>query len=174
MNAEGAKVSIRLEDVTVPISLCLLVMVAYIFGGALLFSQWEGWGYLDGSYFCFITLSTIGFGDMVPGDAIEDSTGRTKIECFLLKNLSWKDQCTIHYIVQISMFIGRFRILNYFLGNILNLKIWIILIVRDFRTWYKQIKYLKKIMSMETQYEKWNQFFQSNVNQLQNLFHLSF
>ena len=88
MNAEGAKVSIRLEDVTVPISLCLLVMVAYIFGGALLFSQWEGWGYLDGSYFCFITLSTIGFGDMVPGDAIEDSTGRTKKECFHLKNLS--------------------------------------------------------------------------------------
>ena len=88
MNAEGAKVSIRLEDVTVPISLCLLVMVAYIFGGALLFSQWEGWGYLDGSYFCFITLSTIGFGDMVPGDAIEDSTGRTKKECFRLKNLS--------------------------------------------------------------------------------------
>ena len=89
MNAEGAKVSIRLEDVTVPISLCLLVMVAYIFGGALLFSQWEGWGYLDGSYFCFITLSTIGFGDMVPGDAIEDSTGRTKKECFFhLKKLS--------------------------------------------------------------------------------------
>merc|ERR1719270_1427972 len=42
-NAEGAKKGIALEDVTVPISLCLLVMVAYIFGGALLFSQWEGW-----------------------------------------------------------------------------------------------------------------------------------
>ena len=79
-NAEGGKKGIALEDVTVPISLCLLVMVAYIFGGALLFSQWEGWGYLDGSYFCFITLSTIGFGDMVPGDAIDDSTGRTKKE----------------------------------------------------------------------------------------------
>ena len=65
----GPKV-VKLEDVTVPISLCLLVIVAYVVGGALLFSEWEGWELLDGSYFCFITLSTIGFGDMVPGDAI--------------------------------------------------------------------------------------------------------
>ena len=49
-------------------------MVAYIVGGALLFSEWEGWGYLDGSYFCFITLSTIGFGDMVPGDSHASET----------------------------------------------------------------------------------------------------
>lgn len=65
--------TVNLEDVTVPISLCLLVMVSYVVGGALLFSEWEGWGYLDGSYFCFITLSTIGFGDMVPGEGL--STG---------------------------------------------------------------------------------------------------
>ncbi len=60
---EGKHVS--LDNVTVPITLCLLVMVCYVCGGAVLFSEWEGWGFLDGSYFCFITLSTIGFGDMV-------------------------------------------------------------------------------------------------------------
>jgi len=42
----------------------------YICGGAVLFAKWEDWNLLDGSYFCFISLSTIGFGDIVPGDKI--------------------------------------------------------------------------------------------------------
>lgn len=68
--------TVSINDVTVPISLSLAVMVSYICGGAILFGQWEGWGFLDGSYFCFITLSTIGFGDIVPGDALSaDDTG---------------------------------------------------------------------------------------------------
>ncbi|KAI5696683.1 hypothetical protein M8J75_016439 [Diaphorina citri] len=58
------------QMVTVPITLCLMIMVGYIYGGAVLFSKWEDWNILDGSYFCFISLSTIGFGDIVPGDKI--------------------------------------------------------------------------------------------------------
>nr|KAG5711619.1 hypothetical protein BaRGS_016801 [Batillaria attramentaria] len=30
---------------------------------------WEGWDYLVALYFCFTTLSTIGFGDFVPGSS---------------------------------------------------------------------------------------------------------
>lgn len=36
-----------------------------IAGGAAVFSQYEGWNYFDSLYYCFITLTTIGFGDMV-------------------------------------------------------------------------------------------------------------
>ena len=75
----GGPKAVKLEDVTVPISLCLLVIVAYVVGGALLFSEWEGWGMLDGSYFCFITLSTIGFGDMVPGSNFEENPDETSV-----------------------------------------------------------------------------------------------
>ncbi|GFN76512.1 potassium channel subfamily k member 18 [Plakobranchus ocellatus] len=55
------------EVIHVPTSLCLLLIAGYIIAGALLFGSWENWDMLTGSYFCFITLSTIGFGDIVPG-----------------------------------------------------------------------------------------------------------
>ncbi|XP_022239224.1 TWiK family of potassium channels protein 7-like [Limulus polyphemus] len=58
----------------VPIALCLAIITGYICGGAFLFSLWEGWNYLDGAYFCFVTLSTIGFGDLVPGDTVVSDT----------------------------------------------------------------------------------------------------
>ncbi|KAJ8984171.1 hypothetical protein NQ317_017824 [Molorchus minor] len=59
------------QNVTVPLTICLMIMVGYICGGALLFCKWEEhWTFLDASYFCFISLSTIGFGDLVPGDKI--------------------------------------------------------------------------------------------------------
>ncbi|XP_077299572.1 potassium two pore domain channel sandman isoform X2 [Arctopsyche grandis] len=58
------------QTVTVPITLCLAIMVGYILFGAALFGRWESWDSIDGSYFCFISLSSIGFGDIVPGDKI--------------------------------------------------------------------------------------------------------
>ncbi|KAG7197183.1 hypothetical protein KM043_007263 [Ampulex compressa] len=63
------------QRVTVPLTLCLAIMVGYIWGGAILFSEWEDWNMLDGSYFCFVSLSTIGFGDIVPGDKIYSGQG---------------------------------------------------------------------------------------------------
>ncbi|XP_022671231.1 potassium channel subfamily K member 15-like isoform X2 [Varroa destructor] len=53
----------------IPVYLVMLFVASYICVGALIFSGWEGWRLLDGAYFCFITLSTIGFGDFVPGQS---------------------------------------------------------------------------------------------------------
>jgi hypothetical protein len=65
--------------VTVPIVICLIIIAGYIFAGAVLFTLWEDWDYLTGSYFCFITLSTIGFGDIVPGTDMDKWASHEKL-----------------------------------------------------------------------------------------------
>jgi len=57
--------------VMVPIMVNLILIFSFIFTGALLFANWEGWSAVEASYFCFITLTTIGFGDYSPGKAFE-------------------------------------------------------------------------------------------------------
>ncbi|XP_014671596.1 PREDICTED: potassium channel subfamily K member 18-like, partial [Priapulus caudatus] len=71
----GGNYDVDMDSIRVPISMCMLLLVGYIGMGATLFSVWEKWNYLDGSYFCFITLTTIGFGDLVPGDDVINNTG---------------------------------------------------------------------------------------------------
>ncbi|XP_037030041.1 TWiK family of potassium channels protein 18 [Bradysia coprophila] len=58
------------NTVTVPITICLMIMTGYILMGSLIFCMWEGWDFFDGCYFCFISLSSIGFGDIVPGKKV--------------------------------------------------------------------------------------------------------
>ncbi|XP_067932798.1 potassium channel subfamily K member 4-like [Watersipora subatra] len=57
------------HDTAVPTLLVLLVMAGYIVGGAAFFVLVEEgrWSYYEGAYFCFVTLTTIGFGDYLPG-----------------------------------------------------------------------------------------------------------
>ncbi|XP_023159943.2 putative GPI-anchored protein pfl2 [Drosophila hydei] len=50
----------------VPISLVLFILMCYICVGTVIFALWENWSLVDGAYFCFVTLSTIGYGDFVP------------------------------------------------------------------------------------------------------------
>lgn len=50
----------------VPITIILIILITYICIGTVIFSLWENWSIVDGAYFCFVTLSTIGFGDLVP------------------------------------------------------------------------------------------------------------
>lgn len=57
----------------VPIWLCVFLVVSYIIAGAFMFSSTEGWSFLDSAYFCFITLTTIGFGDFVPAQGVKEN-----------------------------------------------------------------------------------------------------
>ncbi|XP_061389807.1 TWiK family of potassium channels protein 18 [Musca vetustissima] len=87
------------DEITVPITVCVLIMISYILWGAILFARWEQWKILDGSYFCFISLSSIGFGDLVPGEGLitedKDTVGVSFIMCavYLLLGMALIAMC---------------------------------------------------------------------------------
>ena len=85
-------------------------MVSYICGGAVLFGEWEGWSFLDGSYFCFITLSTIGFGDIVPGDSLEGD-GEAALELLPGVNLQFVF-CSMYILIGMAVIAMCFNLMQ--------------------------------------------------------------
>jgi potassium channel subfamily K protein 1 len=49
----------------------LFVLIFFFIIPASLYSKIEGWSYLNSFYYCFISLSTVGLGDYVPGDHVD-------------------------------------------------------------------------------------------------------
>ncbi|CAF3456626.1 unnamed protein product [Rotaria socialis] len=64
----------RMES-RVPFGAVILIIIGYIYLGAVMFSKFEGWTMIESVYFCYITLSTIGFGDYVPGVTSSSGAG---------------------------------------------------------------------------------------------------
>lgn len=60
----------RQEKMGVPMLTTLSIIIVYLVCGMFIFSSFEKWKKLDALYFCFITLSTIGFGDIMPGSTL--------------------------------------------------------------------------------------------------------
>jgi len=54
------------EEFNLPVWIAIAITVAYMVAGAYMYQYGEGWELLDGFYFIFISISTIGFGDVLP------------------------------------------------------------------------------------------------------------
>ena len=48
------------DDIMIPITINLVVLVGFQAFGMALFSNWEDWDWVSSAYFCFITMTTIG------------------------------------------------------------------------------------------------------------------
>lgn len=87
----------------VPIWLCVFLVVSYIIAGAFLFDAWEGWGFLDSAYFCFITLTTIGFGDLVPAKGVKKNDESATISIAL---------CSLYLLFGIALLAMSFNLVQ--------------------------------------------------------------
>lgn len=74
MDQVGKETYMPTDLVLVPIMVNLIIIFLFLFIGALIFSSWENWKLGPSLYFCFVTLTTIGFGDMVPEKTFIEST----------------------------------------------------------------------------------------------------
>uniref|UniRef100_A0A914DZ74 Potassium channel domain-containing protein n=1 Tax=Acrobeloides nanus TaxID=290746 RepID=A0A914DZ74_9BILA len=54
------------DETEVPVLLVFAILLLYMALGGILFAFLESWTYVDAFYFCFVSLTTIGFGDLVP------------------------------------------------------------------------------------------------------------
>ncbi|CAL4120375.1 unnamed protein product [Meganyctiphanes norvegica] len=63
------------ESTAVPVTLCLLLMISYICGGAAVFAYAHHWSFMHAIFFCFSSLTTIGFGDLAPETTPNAKTG---------------------------------------------------------------------------------------------------
>ncbi|XP_050091930.1 TWiK family of potassium channels protein 7 isoform X2 [Anopheles aquasalis] len=70
LNTHGLRKSkinhFRHPQSVVPISICVMILICYVTFGAVLFHKIQPWGVLESLYFCFTSLGTIGFGDLMP------------------------------------------------------------------------------------------------------------
>lgn len=46
---------------------CSILVIGWLLLGTFVFKSAEGWTFVESFYFCMVTLTTIGFGDYVPG-----------------------------------------------------------------------------------------------------------
>lgn len=56
------------SNFNLPVFVPISIFIIYLFLGGVMYSALEDWEYVDALYFVFVSLTTIGFGDLLPSD----------------------------------------------------------------------------------------------------------
>ena len=80
----GTETYMPTDEIEVPIMVNLIIMFIFIFGGSLIFMLAEDWRLGSSVYFCFVTLTTIGFGDMWPVKSFVEAAENMSVGGILL------------------------------------------------------------------------------------------
>ncbi|XP_067928688.1 TWiK family of potassium channels protein 18-like [Watersipora subatra] len=72
------------SNVTIPLTLTILLLFGMVVLGAVIFMALESWNFQEAIYFSFTTISTIGFGDVVPNIDLMASSGKVKLVTMIL------------------------------------------------------------------------------------------
>jgi uncharacterized membrane protein YhaH (DUF805 family) len=91
MKTRPAKHQATLQGITVLI-LFISGLILLFFFPALIFRRIEDWTYGEAVYYCFVTLTTVGFGDFVPAQTSESeilSFYRICSAAWIIVGLAW-------------------------------------------------------------------------------------
>lgn len=93
-NREAEKIEMKSA-----ITASLLVVFMLCLGG-LIFALTESWNYSDSFYYCFISLTTIGFGDLIPGLTRDQSYDNVGV------SLTAELAALMYYVIGLSVMSG--------------------------------------------------------------------
>jgi hypothetical protein len=85
-NVIGGEVN---DEFNLPVSLALLILFLYMLLGAFIFMNTDDWTFVDSIYFVFVSISTIGFGDLTP----ESEWCMIALSIYLLFGLALTSMC---------------------------------------------------------------------------------
>ncbi|XP_077977920.1 potassium channel subfamily K member 18-like [Glandiceps talaboti] len=78
----------------VPLSFLVVILVVYVCAGSAVFASSEQWTYIDAIYFCTITFTTVGFGDLIPVYNTQDPISQQAlIAAFIITGMVIMSSC---------------------------------------------------------------------------------
>lgn len=93
ISTNESRTSMHGLSILAPILLCMSMMTIYVLFGALALIRLEEWPFIDAIYFCFMSLSTVGSGDMMTSLHKESATTTWFCSIYIMCGMALTAMC---------------------------------------------------------------------------------